>query len=145
MAHVTFAAPGLPGTSQTVLADAAYAPGVCNIGPAEVARRRRSGHIGLIATVVLLVVLVAIQAPPLARLLIAAPAVIAASGYLQARLRFCAGFGSLGTYNFGPLGQTQQAPDPADRARDRARARQIGAASIAIGIAVGVVAVLLPL
>ena len=23
-----------------------YRPGVCNIGPAEIARRRRSGHVG---------------------------------------------------------------------------------------------------
>ncbi len=145
MAHSAFAATGLPGTSPAAGAATEYQPGVCNIGPAEIARRRRSGHIGLIATVVLLIVLVAIQAPPLARLLIAAPAVIAASGYLQARLRFCAGFGSLGTYNFGPLGQTQKASEPADRARDRARARQIGLASVAIGVAVGIVAVLLPL
>ena len=38
-----------------------YQPGVCNIGPAEIARRRRAGHTGLLATVALFAILVAMQ------------------------------------------------------------------------------------
>src|SRR3954451_15371796 len=34
--------------------EAGYQPGACNIGPAEVARRRRAGHVGLAASVALL-------------------------------------------------------------------------------------------
>jgi hypothetical protein len=132
----------MPGTPTS---GAGYQPGVCNIGPAEIARRRRAGHVGLLAALVLSAVLIAIGAPPLARLIIALPAAAAASGYLQARLKFCAGFGSRGVFNFGPLGQTQQVVDDEAHARDRARAVQIGLASLAIGIAAGVVAVLLPL
>ena len=86
----------------------------------------------------------AIDAPPLSRLLVALPAAAAASGYLQARFRFCAGFGSRGIYNFGELGQTLQVEDAEARRRDRARANQIGLASLAIGVAVGLVAVGLP-
>jgi hypothetical protein len=122
----------------------AYRPGVCNIGPAEIARRRRTGHVGALATVGLFAVLVAIDAPPPARLLVALPAMAAASGYLQARLHFCSGFGSRGVYNFGPAGTTQQVADVEDRARDRAMAFRIGAASFVIGAAFGVAAVLLP-
>jgi hypothetical protein len=122
-----------------------YQSGSCNIGHAEIARRRRVGHVGLGAAIVLLAGLVAIDAPPLSRLLIALPAAAAASGYLQARLRFCAGFGSQGVFNFGELGQTQQVDDPKARGRDRARATQIGLASVAIGAAGGIAAVLLPL
>lgn len=122
----------------------AYQPGVCNIGPAEIARRRRAGNIGLIATAVLLVALVALGVPPILRLVVAIPAVIAASGYLQAYLRFCAGFGSVGVFNFGDLGTTTRVAGDADRAADRRRARQIGLASVAIGVAVGIGAVLLP-
>ena len=81
------------GTPETPTAGLEYRPGVCNIGPEEIARRRRSGHVALVATVVLLAVLVAIGAPPLVRLLLILPAGAAASGYLQARLKFCAGFG----------------------------------------------------
>lgn len=50
-----------------------YQPGVCNIGPAEIGRRRRAGHVGIIAAMALLAGLVAIGAPPLARLLVALP------------------------------------------------------------------------
>ena len=133
------------GTPGAPIAGLEYRPGVCNIGPEEIAARRRGGHIALIATVVLLVFLVAIGAPPLTRLLIAIPAVGAASGYLQARLRFCAGFGSRGVFNFGPVGPRHEVADADARARDRARARQIGLAGLAIGVVVAVVAVLPPL
>ena len=121
----------------------AYQPGVCNIGPDEIARRRRSGHRGALVSVGLFVFLVAIDAPPPTRLLVALPAMGAASGYLQARLRFCAGFGSRGIYNLGALGSTQQVSDPEARSRDRAMAFRIGAASFAIGAAIGVAAALL--
>ena len=137
----TFAASG----TQTTLAPVDYEPGVCNIGPAEIARRRRAGHIGLVAALALFAVLVAIDAPNWTRLLIAIPAVMAASGYIQARLKFCAGFGSRGVFNFGEVGPMERVADDADRARDRARARQIGAASIAIGLAAGVIAAVLPI
>jgi hypothetical protein len=121
-----------------------YQPGRCNIGPAEIARRRRAGHVGLGATVALFAGVAVTGAPPLARISVAVPAALAASGYLQARLRFCAGFGSRGVFNFGPLGQTEQVVDDEARARDRARATQIGVASLAIGVVVGVAAVVLP-
>ena len=141
MTFSTFAASGTP----PALAPADYEPGVCNIGPAEIARRRRAGHIGLAASLALFVVLVAIDAPNLTRLLIAIPAVIAASGYIQARLKFCAGFGSRGVFNFGEVGPMERVAGEADRARDRAKARQIGGASIAIGLAAGVIAAALPI
>jgi hypothetical protein len=145
MTFAPFAASGRPLSAPPLLDQSPdYRPGVCNIGPAEIARRRRSGHIGLIAAVILLAVLVVIDAPPLARLLVAAPAIIAASGYLQAWLKFCAGFGSVGVFNFDDVGTTRSVVDDAARRADRRRATQIGLASFAIGLALGVVAVLLP-
>jgi len=142
MTHASFAATRLPGPPA---AGAAYQPGVCNIGPAEIARRRQAGHVGLAATVVVLAVLMAIGVPHAVRFVLVLPAGAAASGYLQAWLRFCAGFGSRGIFNFGQVGQTEQVPDAEARGRDRTRARQIGLASLAIGVIVAVVAVLLPL
>ncbi len=122
-----------------------YQPGVCNIGPAEIARRRRSGHIGALITIALLAVLVALDVPAPVRLLVALPAAGAASGYLQAFFRFCAGFASKGLFNFGAIGSQEQVVDAADHARDRRRANQILLGSLAIGLLVGIVAVALPL
>jgi hypothetical protein len=144
MVQASFGESSVPGISILGDGGSAYQPGVCNIGPAEIARRRRAGHVGLGATVSLWGGLLAVGAPPLARLLVALPAALAASGYLQARLRFCAGFGSAGVFNFGSLGETHQVKDDAARARDRARAMQIGLASLASGLLVGALAVLLP-
>jgi hypothetical protein len=123
---------------------APYEPGVCNIGPAEIARRRLVGHLGLGASIVLLGGLVAVGAPPLARLVLVVPAGVAASGYLQAALGFCAGFGARGVFNFGDVGPTTTVADAVDRARDRRRSLEINLASLTIGAVVALVAALLP-
>src|SRR3972149_9336499 len=81
-----------------------YAAGRCNIGLAEIARRRRFGHLGLAVSVALLLLLWASDAAREARLLLFFPAAGSAVGYLQARLRFCAAFGLVGIFNFGALG-----------------------------------------
>jgi hypothetical protein len=123
----------------------AYVPGVCNIGPAEIARRRRAGHTGAIATAIVLTILVLAHAPTPLRLLVFFPVAIAASGYLQAWLRFCAGFGWAGVFNFGAVGRTDEVTEAHARARDRAMAGRIGLASAIIGAVVAIVAVLLPI
>ena len=135
------AAAGRPET----FAPADYQPGVCNIGPAEIARRRRAGHTGLVIAIGLFAALVVVGAPDWTRFLVAIPAIVSASGYIQAHVKFCAGFGSTGVFNFGELGPTERVASDDDRARDRARAFQIGLASFAIGIAVGLLAVALPI
>jgi hypothetical protein len=120
-----------------------YMPGGCNIGAAEIARRRRVGHAGVIATVVLVAALLALDAAPAWRLLLALPASLAAAGYLQAWLRFCADFGWRGVYNFGALGQQERVAAEEARAQDRRRALLVGAASVAIGLAVALLSLLL--
>ncbi len=132
------------GTDGTTTAAAPYRPGSCNIGPAEIARRQQAGHAGALVTAAALAALVGLGAPRRARLVLVLPAAGAASGYLQARLRFCAGFGSRGIFNFGDLGEGQIVVDPLDRARDRRRAIEIGTASLAIGIAFATGAALIP-
>lgn len=138
-------ATGNPGATRPTAMPAAYRAGVCNIGPEEIARRRRAGHFGAAMTVALLIGLIAVGAPPLLRLVLFLPAAVSASGYLQARLKFCAGFGRLGVYNFGRLGTTFGVGDEAARAADRRKANQIGVASGLIGLAVALAAVLLPI
>ena len=126
-------------------ASSEYRPGVCNIGPAEIARRRMAGHVGLIATLLLLACLIVISAPPVTRLLAVLPAAASASGYLQAWLKFCAGFGSRGIFNFGTVGESANVADAAAKAMDRRKSRQISLWAFAVGAIVGVVAALLPI
>ena len=123
---------------------AAYQPGVCNIGPAEIRRRRNVGHIGVTATLVVVAVLIAIGAPPWTRLAAFLPAAVAASGYIQARTKFCAGFAQRGIFNFGGADDAVTIADKEARALDLRRARQISLWSFAIGAAVGLLAALLP-
>ena len=122
-----------------------YQPGRCNIGPAEIARRRRAGHVGVIATVIVVAALIVIGAPPVARFVAILPAAVAASGYLQARERFCAAYGSRGIFNFGDAGDAETVVDQDARELDRRTARRISLTSFAIGAAVGLVAFALPI
>lgn len=123
---------------------AAYQPGVCNIGAAEIRRRRNVGHIGVAATLVVVAVLIAIDAPAWTRLAATLPAAVAASGYIQAWTKFCAGFAQRGIFNFGGSGDAVTIADKEARALDLRRARQISLWSFAIGAAVGLLAALLP-
>ncbi len=123
----------------------AYRPGTCNIGPAEIARRRRAGIVGLAAAVVLAAGLILFDAPPVARWLVALPLGVGAVGFLQARLHFCAAYGAAGIRNFGALGEAERVEDAAARRADRTKAVLIFLAAGAIGLAGAVGLVLLPL
>jgi hypothetical protein len=117
-----------------------YVPGSCNIGPAEIALRRRAGHAGLVVTAALGAALLRSDLPRAWRLTLAVPAAGAASGYLQAHERFCADFGWRGVYNFDRRGQEQPVADDNALAQDRRKAMRIAAASAAIGVGVALVA-----
>ena len=125
--------------------DATYQPGACNIGPAEIARRRQAALAGLILTIVLFALLVALSASPLVRFLIAIPAAGTTIAYLQVRLKFCVAFGSRGVFNFGELGEQRQVQDPAARRRDRARVARMVGGGLLIGLIVGLAAAVIPL
>jgi hypothetical protein len=122
-----------------------YRPGVCNIGPAEIARRRRAGIVALAAAVILAAGLILVQAPAVARLLVALPLAGGAVSLLQARLHFCAAYGAAGIRNFGALGEAERVEDAAARRADRRKSGLILLAGGAIGLAGALVLVLLPL
>lgn len=96
-----------------------YRAGACNIGPAEIARRRRSGLASLAIAAIVALALVVVGAPIWMRLIVFLPLAGGIVGLEQARRRFCAGFGMAGIRNFGPLGNPERVGDDADRARDR--------------------------
>ena len=118
-----------------------YIPGTCNIGPEEIALRRRAGHVGSAVTAALGAALLRSDLHPAWRLTLALPAAGAASGYLQARQRFCANYGFRGLYNFDARGHEQPVPGAGTGDEDRRRSLQIAATSAAIGAGVALVAV----
>jgi len=122
-----------------------YVPGACNIGPAEIARRRRSGWIGLAASLVLGVALVVLGTPSWSRLTVALPLYVAAIGFIQARDRFCVGFAAAGLTNFEELGTVHRIDDDAARTADRRHARGLLVRSAAIAVGGAVVFALLPI
>ena len=98
---------------------AAYRPGACNIGRAEIAARRRIGIVQLILAVAIGAVLVVLDRPPWTRIVVW-PLLAAAFVTLeQVRRRFCVAFGFAGIRNFGQLGHAERIEDAAARAADR--------------------------
>jgi len=125
--------------------DSSYQPGVCNIGPAEVRRRRQIGYVALAGAIALGAFLLAVDAPAWTRLAVAIPVAGALEGFIQARERFCAGFAMAGVQNFGELGTQTAIEDDEALAADRRKAMRIHATAIAGGLVAGVAFALLPL
>jgi hypothetical protein len=124
--------------------DDTYRAGACNIGPAEIARRRRSA-LGLTAVaLVVAVALVATGAPVLTRLLLLPFAAGAAIAWLQVLRRFCVAFGAVGVRNFGALGRPETVGDVAARAADRRTAIRMIVEGSLYGLVVTAAAILLP-
>ncbi len=126
------------------MTNATYIPGVCNIGPAEIRRRRTAGYGAAVVTAGVLAATVLTGAPKPLRLLAILPAAGAASGFIQSATHFCAGFGMRGVFNFGDTGSTDTIDQAEFRAEDQAKAKRILVQSLAVGAGVGGAALLLP-
>jgi hypothetical protein len=122
-------------------ANAEYIPGVCNIGPAEIRRRRQGGWVGLGVTVLLWGASMIFRIPAPWRLLLFFPAMIGATGFFQAALHFCAGFGMRGVFNFGSeVGKTDTVEQAEFRLKDRRKSQLISLYSALVGIATAIAA-----
>lgn len=122
-----------------------YVPGVCNIGPAEIRLRRLSGWVGSGIAVAYLVVAFAFGFAAPWRLLVGLPVALAASGFLQAALRFCANFGMRGLFNVGELGAQEEVYQREYRRKDQRKAVLILGLSALIAGVVALAAFLIPL
>lgn len=122
-----------------------YRPGVCNIGPREVAKRRAYGLVGIASAAILAVALLAVDAPPLARGLVVFPLWGGIIGLEQARRKFCAGFAYAGIRSAHGSDTTESVADAADLATDRAAARRMVAYCGVIAAVATAVFVLLPI
>ena len=121
-----------------------YRPGACNIGPAELRRRRRSA-VGVTAVALVIAFgLVANGAEPVYRVALLPFAAGAAVTWLQVIRRFCVAFGAAGVRNFGALGRTDTVTYRAARAADRRTALRMILEGSLYGLIVTAVVVLLP-
>ncbi len=120
-----------------------YIPGVCNIGVAEIAARRRSGWIGAIITIAVWAALILLKLGMAWYLLLLLIMASSASGFIQARMHFCAAFGLRHLFNFSAqVGNAETVVQKELWAADRRRALQIGAYSFIVGLAVTTAALL---
>jgi hypothetical protein len=121
-----------------------YIPGICNIGPSEIQKRKQAGWIGLVFTIVFWLVFSILHVPSAWKLLLFFPATMSAIGFLQARMHFCAAFGMVGVFNFSlKVGKTDTVEQVEFRRKDKQKALQIIIYSAFIGIVVAVVGYLL--
>jgi hypothetical protein len=121
-----------------------YTPGVCNIGPAEIAMRKRTGWIGFVLTLLLWGVLTTLGAAAVWFFLLVIPSGISAVGFIQAKMHFCAAFGMRGVFNLGSeVGKTLPSPQAELRARDKRKSLQITGYSVFVGFVVALIAYLL--
>ena len=117
-----------------------YVPGVCNIGPEEIKKRKQAGWMGLIATILLWATFSWLDVPSIWRLTLFFPAMMSATGFLQAYMHFCAYFGFASLFNFGNVGKTDSVQQAEFRVQDRRRAWQIVIYSILIGLVASLLA-----
>lgn len=122
----------------------AYRAGACNIGPAEIARRRRAGLAGVAAAVALAALLLVIDAPSWMRLSVALPLAGGLVSLEQVRKRFCVGFAFAGLRNFGALGEEERVVDPAARAADRRAAIRLMISPALLGVVMALAFTILP-
>ena len=96
-----------------------YISGACNIGPAEIKRRKQGALVGAILFAVTSFSFVITNAPRSTRLLVFIPALIFAVGIIQARRKFCVAYGFLGLFNFEKTGDVRKITINQDIANDR--------------------------
>ncbi len=103
-----------------------YVAGSCNIGEAERALRTKVGIAGLILSLSIATVLIVFKVGWPVRLLIFLPAMIAATGLIQAGFKFCVKLALGGVNNFSDtLGNTQNVNDLVSQQKDIAKVRLI--------------------
>jgi hypothetical protein len=124
--------------------DASGPAPACNIGPAEITRRRRGGYALLLAGLVLAGALLAMGADPLLRLAVALPFGAGTVTWLQAHRRLCVGFAAAGIRNLGELGQHERVDDQQLRA-DRAAAFLVVRDGALVGLSVALIFAALPI
>jgi hypothetical protein len=99
-----------------------YVSGACNIGPAEIKRRKQGAVIGGIAFFLTALLLISSDASTSARLIAFLPALLFTVGLIQSRRKFCVAYGFLGVFSLEKLGATTKISINQDLKTDRSYA-----------------------
>ena len=122
-----------------------YIAGSCNIGTGEVRRRQLVALVGATISAITLIGLVTAQTQANLRLGIFLPFAVTAIGYVQSRRKFCLAYCSMGTFNFGKLGEISRVSDKASLAADRKTTLTILGQSLLLAAIATLIVYLLPL
>jgi hypothetical protein len=123
----------------------AYIPGVCNINRAEIAYRQKAGYVISVIFVAILALLVLAGLSRWYRAVLFVPGLLAADCFLQAKNKFCVGYGAAGQHNANEgSSKAVSVEDSAANAKDKKRARQINLQAAGIGLLLTVLAFAIP-
>jgi hypothetical protein len=116
-----------------------YIPGVCNIGPEEIKRRRNAALISGVIVVAEIILLLVYHVNPLWRLSLILPATSLGIGFLQVFLKFCVGFGRMGVFNFDKVGKVIPVEEKENLEKDHKKSRQMTLMGLAFGVVCGII------
>lgn len=121
-----------------------YIPGVCNINPAEIRKRRQIGIFGTIVAIIGVVTFALLHASWHYYLILFAPLFVAALGFLQANHKFCAGYASMGKQH-ADQADVQTINDENARRADLLKARILYLEAFLIAVPLTALCCLIPL
>ena len=121
-----------------------YIPGTCNIGPAELKRRKNAMWFSLALTTATVILLFACDASRPWRLVLFLPVSAFAVNFQQVYFGFCVNFGMRGIFNFGDAGAHDSVEQAEFRKKDRSKSIRMIVTGIAIGIIVAILFHYLP-
>ena len=120
-----------------------YISGTCNIGPAEIKRRKQGAYLGGALYLIVSISLIASDASKSARLWVFLPAALFAVGYIQSKRKFCVAYGFLGIFNFEKLGHTTRIKVNQDLKADRKYAIKLSVQALLIAITLTLLIILI--
>ena len=121
-----------------------YIPGTCNIGPKEIAMRKRASIYAAIFFVVLTALLFLLDIDKVWRFIIFIPAFTFAVTSQQWYFKFCVYFGLKGVFNFGDMGQQFNIEQKENFKKDRIKVAKMMVAGLLFGAIITTLFYLLP-
>ena len=120
-----------------------YISGACNIGPAEIKRRKQGAYLGGALYLIVSISLNASDASKSARLWVFLPAALFAVGYIQSKRKFCVAYGFLGIFNFEKLGKTTKIKVNQELKADRKYAIKLSVQALLLAIILTLLTILI--